>query len=122
MKAAERPAGAYIGPYWWSITYSTAELTSIHRLGGGSVHGLTINDDLRIIVEDDRPLQFIKDTVLHELRHAFLYTFNIKIPHSMKEDDEIEREEQFVASESTAWLDTMQRNNELFMWLMTNED
>jgi len=118
----ERPDCFDCGPYRWTITYSTQELASIRRVGGEDAWGITLIGDLRIIVEDDRPLQFIKDTVLHEIRHAFLYTHNIKIPHSMKEEDESEREEAFVTSESTMWLDAMQKNVELFTWLMTYEE
>lgn len=85
---------------------------------GGQDFGQSHPADLTIWIDPDRPEQALRETVTHELLHAVAHTFNIRVPHSMSDDSEYNREEQLVASLSAPLLDVLRRNPVLTDWLL----
>lgn len=122
-KKEGRPDKIKIGPFTWDIDYKAeGKLKDIHRAGGEDMMGCTFPDKLLILIGvDERPEQAIKDTFLHELLHAIIFTFSIKVPFSMDEKEEFEREEVLVSQLSSGLLDTMQTNTHLMDWLLRSD-
>ena len=67
-KKMARPSMVKVGPYLYDIIYR-------HPVSDSEeLYGLTINRDHRIIVGTDQSDLASKDTLLHELLHAVMWT------------------------------------------------
>jgi hypothetical protein len=111
------PKKLQVGPTTWRIEYSADELARLANAGADDMFGCTLPQEHRILVHEKRPLDGIKETLLHEIIHCINHVYALEVPHCLSEESAHVREERLVASLAPALLDTMQRNKKLFNWL-----
>lgn len=107
---ASKPKQIEIGPLVWKVDYDPVKIKESGYAGAGASFGLTFASQLEILVDPDRPEQGIRDTLLHEVLHAVIWTAGI----DLGDDDE---EEIIVGQLSTAILDVLRRNKALVRYL-----
>lgn len=107
---ASKPKQIEIGPLVWKVDYDPVKIKESGYAGGGGMFGVTFPSQLEICVDPDRPEQGIRETLLHEVLHAVIWTVGI----DAGDDDE---EEVLVAQLSTAILDVLRRNKALVRYL-----
>lgn len=117
-RPASRPESVTVGPFEWSVHWDAKAIKEFGHCAGDPVFGQTHPNDLTIWIDPDRPEQALRETVLHELLHAVVSTFDIRVPYSMGDDDGFSREERLVASLSSPLLDVLRRNPPLTGWLL----
>jgi len=110
---SDRPERVRIGPFVFNITWSQAELMRFCRTDGQDAFGQTHPDTLNIYIDDTRPLVALQNTLVHELLHALLWTYNIPTPVEEGRD----KEEEFVSRMDTPLLLLLKENPVVFEWL-----
>lgn len=55
---------------------------------GDECFGLTVFSDLHIYIRKDRPKEGVKHVIIHELAHAFLYSYGVHLPIDEEETEE----------------------------------
>jgi hypothetical protein len=111
----ERPTQVDIGPFAWEIVYDSEELRHLHRVGAEDMWGCTLVDQHKMLIDDSRSLRAVKETVLHEVFHAILATYGIRMPDGKEEN--FDKEERFVLTFSPMVFDVFLRNPKLTGWL-----
>lgn len=113
-----RPSSVKLGPFVFNIVWSGADLRRLGRVDGVDRFGMSALDDLRIYVDENRPLAALQNTLLHEILHCLLWVYDIPVPYS-EEDNKME--EQYVCRMDSTLLLCMQENRSLFQWLVSEE-
>jgi hypothetical protein len=115
----KRPDSVKVGPFVFNIVWNGAELRRLDRIDGRDSFGMTLMDRHRIVIEDARPLSALQNTLLHEILHALVWTYDVPMPY---QDDEHKMEEAFVCRFDSPFLLLMKDNPEVFAWLLTEDE
>lgn len=112
---SDRPRDIKVGPFVFNIVWDGAELRRLDRIDGRDSFGMTLMDRQRIVIEDARPLQALQNTLLHEILHAVVWTYDIPMPY---QDEEHKMEESFICRFDSPFLLLMKENPQVFAWLV----
>lgn len=116
----KRPKKLRIGPHTFKVVWSLKEMVSINRVDGQDRHGCTDLSQLVINIDGERPGSAVKDTFIHEMLHAILWSNGIDVPED-KDASEENREEKLVSQLGGHILLAMQQNPKVVDWLMSEE-
>src|SRR5690606_5963686 len=79
MAPAPRPEHVDIGPLRWTVSFEQAPLVTAARDDDQAPSfGLMLPEQLTILVDGERPEQVVRDTFVHEMLHAVIYTYSVE--------------------------------------------
>lgn len=116
----DRPTSVRVGPHVYQILYDDESwLQFVSKKKKKTLAGLTLHEkNVLLINEEKLSVSEQKDTVVHEIFHAILaqHAF-VHLPIELPTDKH-DLEELFILLVTPVWLEVLQNNPELVMWLV----
>lgn len=110
------PTTVKVGPYTYTVTLSDARIKELEKENNADLYGFTAHSFLEIAVSPDMADLMVRETVLHEVLHAVLYTTGISNRFSEN------AEEHLVRALSPALFQMLRDNPQLVTYLVGSSE